>query len=52
MYADGDATNDLFVEQRAIIEELASNNLDCHVTVGVNFNVDFFLCSIGSIMKY
>ena len=40
-YDGKDATADDFSDQLLAVEDLINNNLDCHVIVGGDFNVDF-----------
>ena len=40
-YEDSDRNSDDFAEQLLAIEQLSTNNLDCHITIGRDFKVDF-----------
>ena len=42
-YEGNDSKTDEFANQLAIIESIVESNLDCHVIVGGDLNVDF-LC--------
>jgi len=44
-YEDGDSNTDIFALELATIENIVNCNLDCHVMIGGDWNVDV---SIGT----
>ena len=40
-FKDGDDSNSIFIDDLSFIEDLVTDNSDCHIVVGGDFNVDF-----------
>jgi hypothetical protein len=40
-FEDGADSNSIFIEQLSVVEGLITDNSDCHIVVGGDFNVDF-----------
>jgi exonuclease III len=49
-YEGNDDTTSDFIDQLCFVEEIINNNLDCHVIVGGDFNVDFTRNRLHTLM--